>query len=247
MSVVSPDFLLGYIVPHLYTDMDAYQFYKVAPADAMLVTTQLNLREYSLTAVEEQMDTLLHRVDVLADRGVDVISFSGVPIASVLGRAYVLSLLDEMHNRSGIRATTDIEAHVEAFRHFGARRVALATRWPDRVTQALISYLSEAGFDVVSCRSRPRELDANKRADPLEDHYLALELGRQALEDAPSAEALMLPGGLWFAIHAVPELEAEFQIPVTLNITATLWEAMQHRPRGAARGDPQWGMLIENI
>ena len=31
MSIVSPWYQLGYVIPHLYTDMDAYQFYRVAP------------------------------------------------------------------------------------------------------------------------------------------------------------------------------------------------------------------------
>jgi maleate cis-trans isomerase len=49
---------------------------------------------------------------------------------------------------------------------------------------------------------------------------------------APDAQALMLPGGLWFAIHTVPLLEAEFGVPVLLNITATVWSAL-HAVRGS--------------
>ena len=48
MEIVSPWYYLGYIIPHLYTDMDAYQFYRIAPEGMVLVTTQLNLHDRTL-------------------------------------------------------------------------------------------------------------------------------------------------------------------------------------------------------
>ena len=77
---------------------------------------------------------------------------------------------------------------------------------------------------------------------------LALELGAEALRAAPEAQALLMPGGLWFAIHAVPMLEAEFGRPVLLNILSTAWaalhaagERMLHRP------DPRWGRVLASL
>jgi hypothetical protein len=39
MAVVFPWYRLGYIIPHRHTDMDGYQFARVAPDGMMLVTT----------------------------------------------------------------------------------------------------------------------------------------------------------------------------------------------------------------
>ena len=50
--MISPWYQLGYVIPHLYTDLDAYQFYRVAPEGMMLVTTGLDLKDYTLAAVE---------------------------------------------------------------------------------------------------------------------------------------------------------------------------------------------------
>lgn len=68
------------------------------------------------------------------------------------------------------------------------------------------------------------------------------------LAETPAAQALMIAGGLWFAVHAVPILEAEFGKPVTLNITATTWAAL-HAARGRLQGrpDPRWGMLLARL
>ena len=71
MSIISPWYHLAYIIPHAYTDMDAYQFYRVAPEGMMLVTTGLNLQGHSLAAVEQELPALWDRVDLLAKRKVD--------------------------------------------------------------------------------------------------------------------------------------------------------------------------------
>ena len=62
------------------------------------------------------------------------------------------------------------------------------------------------------------------------------------------AQALLMPGGLWFAIHAVPLLEAEFGKPVLLNILSTTWAALHaakqplpHKP------DAKWGKVLASL
>ena len=49
--MIAPWYQLGYIIPHRQTDLDGYQFYRVAPEGMMLVTTGMDLAEYSLAAV----------------------------------------------------------------------------------------------------------------------------------------------------------------------------------------------------
>src|SRR3989304_445923 len=102
MSVIRPWYQLGYVIPHLYTDLDAYQFYRVAPEGMMLVTTGLNLKEYSLAAVEQELPVLHERFDLLAKKKVDRISLSGVPVASALGRTKMREILAEGEARTGL-------------------------------------------------------------------------------------------------------------------------------------------------
>jgi maleate cis-trans isomerase len=248
MSIISPWYQLGYVIPHLYTDLDAYQFYRVAPEGMMLLTTGLNLTDYTLAAVEQELPTLWQRFDLLASKRVDRISLSGVPVACALGRRKVREILAEGEKRTGLPCDTDLEAHIATLHHLGAKRIALATRWPERVTDALTQYLAEEGIEVVGLLSRARTLQQNKYSSAADDHLLALELGREVLRATPDAQALLMPGGLWFAIHAVPMLEAEFGKPVLLNILSTTWaalhaagERMLHRP------DPSWGKVLASL
>jgi maleate cis-trans isomerase len=227
---VFPSLRLGYIVPHLYVDMDAYQFYQVAPEGVMLVTSGLDLADYSRGSVEAILEDLWDRVERLSGARLDWISLSGVPLGAALGRARTLDLVAGLRARSGLPASTDIESHIAALHHLGASKLALATRWPDDVVDDVATYLSAADIEVVSAVSEPRSLATNKRALPEDDHRLAMDLGRQAAARAPKAQALILPGGLWFAVDAAAALEEELGIPVLLNITSTLWEALSAYP-----------------
>jgi maleate cis-trans isomerase len=248
MSVISPWYQLGYVIPHLYTDLDAYQFYRVAPEGMMLVTTGLNLKEYSVAAVEQELPTLWERFDLLARKKVDRISLSGVPVASALGRTKMLEILAEAQHRTKLPCDTDLEAHIATLQHFGATRIALATRWPESVNTALTRYLAAAGIEVIACRSRARSLEQNKHSSAADDHLLALDLGGQVLRETPDAQALLLPGGLWYAIHAVPLLEAEFGRPVLLNILSTTWAALHEAGhRMLHRPDPHWGKVLASL
>ena len=247
MSVVTPWYQLGYVIPHLYTDLDAYQFYRVAPEGMMLSTTGLDLKDYTLAAVEAELPLLWQRFELLAKKA-DRLSLSGVPVASALGRTKMREILTEGERRTGLVCDTDLEAHIATLQHFGARRIAVATRWPEPVNEALTRYLAEAGIEVIARRSRARSLQENKVASAAADHELALELGREALRAAPDAQALLMPGGLWFAIHAVPILEAEFGRPVLLNILSTTWAALNTvRERLVVRPDPHWGKVLGSL
>jgi maleate cis-trans isomerase len=247
-SVVAPWFRLGYIVPHLYVDLDAYQFYKVAPEGMMLVTTSLNLQGYGKEQVQTEASKIDGAVDVLTHAMVDAISLSGVPVGAALGPEATRALVGRMQSRSGLPSSTDIEAHIKALHCLNADRIALVTRWPDEVVNGVRDYLDESGIAVVSTASEPRTMDQNKRADPRLDHELAISLARRALERSPNAEALMMPGGLWFAVHAALQIEGEFGVPVLLNITSTVWEALSERTSADAYvSRPGWGVLLSTL
>lgn len=242
---IAPWHRFGYVIPHRHTDMDGYQFARVAPDGMMMVTTQLDLREYSLAAVEEQLPTLREAVGILADRSVHSLAISGVPLAASLGIERTRALLDELYATAGMRCSTDLENHILALQALGASRIVLGTRWPEALTDAIVDYLAATGITVVARRFLGRDLRRNKNADPLADHHLALALGRELMAEAPDAQAVLLPGGLWFAIHAARELEQEFAVPVLTNITSTVWAALDSTgEQPVVPLDAHWGRLF---
>ncbi len=248
MTIIHPWYQLGYVIPHMQTDMDAYQFYNIAPPGVILVTTGLDLQSHSVEAVEREMPLFQQRVDLLKKKNVDRIALSGVPVASFLGRKKMLAALKEASERSGIVCDTDLEAHIAVLQHFGATKIALATRWNPPTLEQLTAYLNEAGIEVIGNCSRGSTLSQHKTADPQQDHELALDLGRRVMRETPKAQALLMPGGLWHAMHAAPILEAEFGVPALINIGSTTWAALHAAgPKLKHRPDPKWGKVLAAV
>ncbi len=250
-SFLPPVYQLGYIISHRYTDMDSYQFYRIAPDGMMLVTTGLDLSEYSLDSVESQLPPFYSALDLLKHKRVDRIALSGVPIAAAMGRPRMLAMLKEASERTGIECDTDLEAHIASMQRLGIKRLAIGSRWSEEVNNALTEYLASAGIAVVICVAKGRSLAVNKLANAKSDHDLALALGREALANAPDAQALLLPGGLWYAIYAVPVLEQEFGKPVFLNVLSTTSNAMhtklfKEKMQGFGKSDPYWGKVLSS-
>ena len=68
------------------------------------------------------------------------------------------------------------------------------------------------------------------------------------MREAPDAQAIMMPGGLWHAMHAVPLIEAQYGKPAILNILATTWAALHAAgPRMKHRPDARWGKLLASL
>jgi maleate cis-trans isomerase len=244
MEIVFPWFRLGLIRAH-QTNMSNYQSSRLAPEGLVFYLTQLDLDEYSLEAVEANMDTMWRCVDSLSRSGVDRIVIGGVPVAAALGRPRVLELQAAITSRTGIAVGSSFEDHIAALTHLGARRVAVANRWPEATNAAVRTYLEESGFEVAASKFAGGTLKENKQKSPETDHETALELGRASLQDSPDADALMLPGGNGFFLYAAPMLEAEFGVPVLTNHGSTIWAALDQAPKPLpVKPDARWGRLF---
>jgi arylmalonate decarboxylase len=240
-----PWYRLGYVSPHPTVDTMAYEIYRMAPPGFMLVTAGLAIGDYTRAAVEAELPALGRAVSLLVERRVQRIVLSGVPIAAALGRARVLTLLEDAGGRAGVTVDTDLEAIVAGAYHLGVRKVALATRWKDDVNRALTTYLAEAGIEVLGLASSPGAMADNARLDDAGGMALATRLGAEALRSAPAAEALIMPGARWVAIHTLETLEREHGRPVLLNHASALWAALR-----SARYDRPvvgWGRLLGSL
>jgi maleate cis-trans isomerase len=61
------------------------------------------------------------------------------------------------------------------------------------------------------------------------------------MKKAPKADALLVPGGAWRSLAAVPILEEDFGIPVVTNPIAEVWRLID---AGIAPPVKGWGRLL---
>lgn len=211
------------------------------PPDIKRITTSIDIVDYTPEGVEDGISRYWKCVDELVGQGAQSVTLAGLPIASQLGRARVLKLAEETQKRTGVRGDSHAEATVDAMRHLGMRRIAVASRWSDQLNDALTKYLTEAGFEVLTVTTAGQWAKQAFSMSIEEGVKLAFQLSREAMRRAPDADGLLLPGGAWRSLAAVPILEDDFYKPVVTNPIAQVWRFIA---AGIAPPVQGWGRLL---
>jgi len=212
------------------------------PPDIKRVSASIEISDYTPEGVNEAIKQRYWGcVDRLVKQGANSITLAGLPIASQLGRSRVLALADETARRTGVAADSHAEATVAALGHVHARRVAIASRWSDQLNEALVAYLAQADVEVLTITGVGQWAKQAFSMSIEEGVKLAFQLGREAMRRAPQAEALLLAGGAWRSLAAVPILEEDYGVPVITNPIAQVWRLMHE---GIAPPVQGWGRLL---
>jgi len=214
------------------------------PADIKKISCSIEISDYTTEGVDEAIRARYWTcVDELATQGAESITLAGLPIASQLGRARVLELQKETSRRTGVFADSHAEATIDAMRHLGMRRIAIASRWSDELNRKLTAYLTSADFEVLTVTSAGQWAKQAFSMSIEEGVKLAFQLGREAMRKAPQADGLLLPGGAWRSLAAVPILEEDFGKPVVTNPIAQVWRLIS---QGIAPPVQGWGRLLRS-
>jgi len=241
---VMPRRQFGYINPVQISDYIHYQFYGIFPSNCLLVNFPLNLQSFSHGGVDKALEAFWSGHSFLVDRKVERISQGGIPVSAYAGRPRILAMLEEAAKRSSIPATADFEESIEAIQHLGIKRLAVAAKWSPELLQRIREYLGHAGITPVGLHGNEHSAQQVVALKPQESVDVALALGREAFTKMPEADGLLLAGGAWLVMQAVPILEAEFGKPVITNPGATYWAALR---QGKVKPQPGFGRLIDGL
>lgn len=236
---------LGYILPTAVGDAIHHQFYRVCPPDMMLIAYPINLGAFSTDGVDKALASFWPAFDFLAARKVDRIVQGGIPVSAIAGRKRILGFLEEAARRSAIATAADFEESIQGFRFLGCRRIAIAAKWDDKLMGLVGDYLREAGLEPLGWASQAHTAPQVMDVRPKDGIDMAIALGRRALAENPGADGLLLAGGAWLSLAAIPVLEKEFGKPVITNPAATYWAAMKQLGRSSP--EKGCGALIDSL
>ena len=123
---------------------------------------------------------------------------------------------------AGVPASSTSIAFVDALRHLGIRRVAVAASYPDDVAQHFVAFLTAGGVEVVSMGSHGIYTAAEVGTlDP--DQVVAMV----AAADHPDAEAVLVPDTAMHTLAIVDKLEAAVGKPVLTANQVTVWKGLE--------------------
>jgi maleate cis-trans isomerase len=211
------------------------------PPEVITLSNALGIRDYTSEGVEEAMARYPDCVRDLVSRGAQRVCLNGIPISVQLGRPRVLELIENSPKHFGVSGDTAGEAAVAGMKHLGVSKIAVGSRWADEVNNALIRYLADAGIEVLTMTSRRQWAQQAFSMSFEMGVRLAFELGREAMRQAPQAEALFLPGGAWRPLAAIPILEEDYGKPVFTNENTRVWRLIHD---GIAPPVEGWGRLL---
>jgi maleate isomerase len=166
------------------------------------------------------LESLPGAVRSLAAVKPDVVALSHTAVSYLSGFTNEPALLDRLATLAGTRAFTAAHAVTTALQHLGARRIALATPYPEAISAAGRAYWQATGLDVVAYQ---RLAGVENIYDETEERAYAL--GRQA--DVPAAEAILISGTGLPTAGIVERLERDLGKPVVTSQAATLWHALR--------------------
>jgi maleate cis-trans isomerase len=213
---------IGYIGPTVM-EVVPYEFYRYAPDGIGLVGVTCNIDDWSAEYFDKALAQVSTAAAYLGSRGVDFIIHGGGPLVAARGKGYEEIVVNDIEKASGVGATTGVRAAMESLRHLGARRVTIASPYPERHNRALTDYFVAHGFDIVRAEGFDVPFKKLQSVSPVDIRaFVDAVLGR-----SPSCDAIYLPCPQWQAAQTVDGLERDTGLPAVAYSHASFFVAFR--------------------
>jgi maleate cis-trans isomerase len=152
-------------------------------------------------------------------------------------------MLTLISRTAGVPAVATTPAVVEALHALGARRLSVATPYPEWNNQKLRAYLEAQGFEVLNVDGEPRAAAAGNQGINDQPPESVVEFAARVCR--PDADVLLCSCTAWRSVEAVDALEQRTGKPVVTSNQATIWAAL--RALGVGRPVHGFGRLLERL
>ena len=214
---------VGYLSPGIVDETLSGQFYRMAPPGVTLVRTSLELKDVTVEEVNAAVARTEKASTELGKYKPDCIVFGGSPTVAVPGHGFEKVIVEKIEKASGRKAFSAQTAAIEALQKYGARKLALATPFPDNVNAMVKQFLEKSGFEVL-CIAGSGVGYLDLTLTPLQTSW---DLGKRVFEQAKTADALYFPGAPQPCVNIIDALEKELGTFVISSLQASLWKALQ--------------------
>lgn len=179
----------------------------------------------------------------LATASVDVVVYGCTTGSFYKGPGWDTEMLELIRREARVPAVAASPSVIEALRFFGAKRLSVATPYPEWNNQRLRAYLEAQGFEVLNVDGEPRAAAAGNQGINDQDPDAVAEFAARVCR--PEADALLCSCTAWRSVEAVAAIEARTGKPVVTSNQSTIWTAL--RALGLTRPITGFGRLLENL
>src|ERR671918_1305388 len=235
---------IGVMVPSTNTTCEA-DFQMVVPRGYTVHGQRLWLTNDALG--EEGMLRMNGEIEsgakYLATAHVDAISYGCTTGSFFKGPGWDREMIDLIERAAGVPAVATSPSVVEALRVFGARRISVATPYPDWNNVRLRAYLEAQDFEVLNLEAEPTAAKAGNQGINDQDPSVVAEFASRACR--PEADALLCSCTAWRSVEAVEEIERQIGKPVVTSNQASAWAAF--RKIGLTKPIDGYGRLLRSL
>jgi len=235
---------IGVMVPSTNTTFEA-DCQLLAPQDVTIHGHRMWLtNEFSDTEGMDRMNAEIESAArYLATANVDVIAYGCTTGSFYKGPGWDEEMMQLINKVAGVPATATSPSVVEALRYFGAKRLSVASPYPNWNNEKLRTYLEAQGFEVLNVEGEPvAAKSGNQGINDQEPESVAAFAANICL---PEADALLCSCTAWRSLEAVAELERQTGKPVVSSNQATIWATF--RKLGLTPQIRGYGKLLESL
>jgi maleate cis-trans isomerase len=235
---------IGVMVPSTNTTCEA-DFQMVVPRGYTVHGQRLWLTNDALG--EEGMNRMNGEIEsgarYLATASVDAISYGCTTGSFFKGPGWDREMIALIERTAKVPAVATSPSVVEALRSFGARRISVATPYPEWNNQRLRAYLAAQGFEVLNLEAEPTAAKAGNQGINDQDPSVIVDFASRACR--PDADALLCSCTAWRSVEAVEEIEQRTGKPVITSNQSSIW--MTLRKLGHTQPIAGFGRLLRNL
>ncbi len=197
---------IGVMVPSTNTTCEA-DFQLVSPAGVTVHGQRLWItNEANGDAAFDGMNAEIESAArYLATAKVDAIAYGCTTGSFYKGPGWDEEMLRLIESVAGVPAAATSPSVVDALRHFGAKRISIATPYPDWNNQMLRAYMEAQGFEVLNVEGEPWAAQAGNQGINDQDPEVVVDFAASVCR--PEADALLCSCTAWRSVEAASRLE----------------------------------------
>ncbi len=214
---------IGYISPPAATEVFPYEFYRIVPRGVTLVVNTLPLVERTAAEVDRAYEVSLRAAKVMAQAGIDLMVFGGLPINVSQGYADVERLIRDTEKQIGVPVATSVTAQVKALGKLGSRKVGIVHPYDASHDARHLEYMREFGLEPTGT------LGAGYKFHQLGQIPVgtALKLGHELKRRWPETDTIYFSCPHWAIVDAIDPLEQALGVSVMTALQAIVWESLR--------------------
>ena len=237
---------IGIMVPATNTTVEP-DFHRVAPAGVTIHSHRLWLTDHGAGQdAQEAMD----QMNAQLEEGARYLAQGKVEVVNMVGTTNSFYKDIEWSNEmerimsrgaGGLPAVATSPSVIQALNYFGARKISVASPYPDWNNERLKAYFEAAGFEVLNVEGDPWASKAGAQGVNDQDPEVIVDFATGVCKE--EADVLFCPCTGWRAMEAAAELEQRLGKPVVTAVQATAWRTF--RRAGITQSISGNGRLLE--